>query len=194
MIDLRLTRVHICCAGSASLCTLGLRPHPASNQYPTLPALLRKTGDTMPVDSAVARCADRWTNHVEPSIVRVRLRPPDSTSDHVDELDSHTHVRRREEQPFDEIRVSRSVLTILSHEPLMKDSHFVVIASAAVVCDNKAHCVSSTFAGNILKKVLKSFCYNLISPEIEIRLVVHITERISCRTLTYARNDLRRAL
>ena len=90
-------------AGSASLCTLGLRPHPASNQNSSLPSLLWETSDPVPVNSAIPRRTYRRADDIEPPIICMRLCSPDGTGNHVNKLDAHTHVGRREKQPFDEI-------------------------------------------------------------------------------------------
>lgn len=76
---------YICRAGSASLSTLRLWPHPASLiQHYAPPPLLREPSDSVAIYLASVVASEGRPQTVIPSPIVVRLGAPDCACDHID--------------------------------------------------------------------------------------------------------------
>ncbi|MEQ9260147.1 MAG: hypothetical protein RIG84_13755, partial [Roseovarius sp.] len=145
------------------------------------PASLGEAHDAPSVYQAAAGCSERRFNHLQPMAIAMLVEPPDRSSNHVSQLDTHTHMGWGQKYTFNEVSVGRSVSPSFANKAIMLLPEAVILMSIAMIAHDNAIGFVATRRRHPLKEILKPFGNHLVGSKIDIILLVYVSQSVCKR-------------
>jgi hypothetical protein len=114
------------------------------------------------------------------------VKSPNRTGNHISQLNAYAHVGWRQKYTLNEVPIGRSVAACFANKPVMLLPKPIVLMTVAMVAYNNAVCFVTARRCHPLEEILKSFGDHFVGSEVDIVLLIYVSQTIGKRSIAYA--------